>query len=120
MIVAIHFVNSYEEAIADLPDLLAGQGPKSPSSNHIGTHDYSRPPHGVVFGRAFDPEHVKELNRLYRGKGIGPVAWIAGDPSVVPPANPGPGYPEKAAENVKRAFAKWKDAGVADEDIVYY
>lgn len=48
------------------------------------------------------------------------MAWIAGDPSVVPPANPGPGYPEKAAENVKKAFAKWKDAGAVDEDIVYY
>ncbi|KAI1384551.1 uncharacterized protein F4822DRAFT_433095 [Hypoxylon trugodes] len=116
----IHFINSYEDAKAHLGDLLAGRGPKTPSSNHIGTHDYSRPPRAVIFGRAFAPADVQELNRLYRGTGKVPVAWIAGDPAVKPPAQPGPGYAEKGADNVKRAFFKWSEDGDNNEDILYY
>ncbi|RYP12600.1 hypothetical protein DL765_007231 [Monosporascus sp. GIB2] len=116
----IHFINSFEDAKANLGDLIAGRGPKSPSLNHIGSHDYSKPPRAIIFGRAFDPADVKELNRLYRGMGSAPVAWIAGDPAVKPPAHPGPGYAEKGAENVKKAFARWRDAGGNSEDIVYY
>ncbi|KAI5855064.1 hypothetical protein GGS23DRAFT_445781 [Durotheca rogersii] len=115
----IHFVNSYEYAKENLGDLIAGRGPKAPSGNVVGSHDYSKPPRAVIFGRAFAPEDVKELNRLFRGSGT-PVAWIAGDPSVIPPENPGPGYAEKAADNVKRALNRWKDAGANSEDIVYY
>jgi hypothetical protein len=116
----IHFINSFEDARVNLPDLVAGHGPKSPSSNHIGTHDYSEPPRAVIFGRAFDPAHIKELNHLCRGMGSTPIAWIAGDPTTTFPAQPGPDYAEKEAENVKRALARWRDAGPSDEDIVYY
>ncbi|KAJ9652087.1 hypothetical protein H2198_008673 [Neophaeococcomyces mojaviensis] len=116
----IHFINSLEDAKTNLGDLLAGRKPKSPSPNHIGTHDYSKPPRAVVFGRAFDLADVKELNRLHRGTGSGPVAWIAGDPAAIPPAQPGPGYAEKAAANVKKALARWMDREGNDEDIIYY
>lgn len=116
----IHFINSIEDAKADLADLLAGRGPKSPSSNHIGTHDYSIPPRAVIFGRAMDPAHVKELNYLYRGTGSASVAWIAGNPTVVPPAQPRPGYAENAANDVKKALGSWMKAGGNNEDIVYY
>ncbi|KAL1880927.1 hypothetical protein Plec18167_003462 [Paecilomyces lecythidis] len=116
----IHFIASFEDAQANFADLIAGRGPKSPSSNSIGSHDYKKPPRAIVFGRAFDPNHVIQLNQIYRGIGNGPVAWIAGDSDVKPPGNPGPGYAEKAADNVKRAFARWKEAGGITEDIVYY
>ncbi|KAL2867771.1 uncharacterized protein BJX67DRAFT_380711 [Aspergillus lucknowensis] len=116
----IHFVNSFEDAKADIPELIAGRGPKRPGSNNIGSGDYSRPPRAVIFGRAFDPEHVLELHRLFRGTGSMPVAWIAGDPQFVLPAEIPAGYAEKAADNVKRAFAKWEDAGDMSEEIVYY
>ncbi|KAF2788276.1 hypothetical protein K505DRAFT_315156 [Melanomma pulvis-pyrius CBS 109.77] len=116
----IHFINSMEDANADLASLLAGAGPKSPSSNHIGTHDYSTPPRVVIFGRAMDPAHVKEINHRYRGNGSTSVAWIAGNPAVVPPAQPGLGYAENAANNVKKALERWMKAGGNNEDIVYY
>ena len=119
-VAVIHFINTFEDAKADLPDLLAGRGPKSPSSNHIGTHDYSKPPAAVIFGRAFDPDHVTELNRLCCGAGSVPIAWIAGDPTILPPAHPGPGYAENSAKNVKRAFERWRDAGGKDEEVVFY
>ncbi|KAI8948683.1 hypothetical protein F4801DRAFT_556188 [Xylaria longipes] len=116
----IHFINSFEYAKENLPDLLAGRGPKSPSTNQIGTHDYTKQPRAVIFGRAFDPADVKELNQLCRGTGSVPVAWIAGDPAVKPPAHPDQAYAKKGAENVKRAFMEWEKAGTGSEDIVYY
>ncbi|KAI0440292.1 hypothetical protein F4803DRAFT_480617 [Xylaria telfairii] len=116
----IHFVDSFAYAKENLAQLLAGRAPKSPSSNHIGTHNYGKSPRGVIFGRAFDPAHVKELNNLCRGASSIPVAWIAGDPTVKPPAHPDVRYAEKGADNVKRALMEWINAGVGSEDIVYY
>lgn len=116
----IHFINSFEDAIANLAELLAGKGPKLPSRNHIGTHDYSRPPRAVIFGQAFAAEHVKELHHLYGGQGGRPMAWIAGDPNVVPPEHPGPDYAERAANSVKRVLAEWESAGASNDNIVYY
>ncbi|KAI1612247.1 hypothetical protein EDD36DRAFT_420095 [Exophiala viscosa] len=116
----IHFINTFEDAKANLGSLVAGHGPQTPSSNHIGSHDYSKPPRAVVFGRAYNSAHVKELHRLFRGKANHPVAWIVSDPSVKPPGRPGPSYAEEAANNVRRAFARWSDAGGADKDLVYY
>jgi hypothetical protein len=119
-ILVIHFINSYEDAKADLGHLLAGRGPQTSTPNHIGSHDYSRPPRAVMFGRAFQADDVKEMHRLYSGKGVGTIAWIAGDPSIVPPENPGRGYAEKGAENVKKAFLKWQKDGANTEEIIWY
>ncbi|KAH8892246.1 hypothetical protein GQ53DRAFT_806132 [Thozetella sp. PMI_491] len=117
----IQFITSFEDAKTYIGDLLAGRGPGDCPPTHIGSHDFSKPPRAVFFGRAFTGEQVKEIHSLHKGKGVaGPVAWIAGDPAVVPPANPGPGYAEKAAENVKRALAGWIEAGANSEEIVWY
>ena len=121
MAAVIHFINSFEDAKKDLGELLDGREPKLSKTNHVGTHDYSQPPHAVVFGRAFAGHEVKELNRLYRGHGAGPVAWIAGDPeAVLPKPSEDPNYAEKGAESVKRAFARWKEAGSDSDDVVLY
>jgi hypothetical protein len=45
---------------------------------------------------------------------------IAGDPNTKFPANLGLDYAEKAAQNVVKAFLKWKESGADSEDIVYY
>ncbi|KAK4899208.1 hypothetical protein LTR27_003439 [Elasticomyces elasticus] len=117
----IHFINSFEDAKDNLGELLAGRGPKqSCKSNHIGSHNYSQLPRAVIFGRAFAEGEVNELNRLYRSTSSVPVAWIAGEESIVPPPQPGPGYAEAGAENVKRAFERWREAGAKSDVIVYY
>jgi hypothetical protein len=120
LMVVIHFVTSFEQAKAEFADLIAGRGFKIPSSNDIGTHDYTRLPRAIVFGRAYDPDDVAELNRLFRGAGSASLAWIAGDRNVNPPAQLGPDYAEKATDNTKRAFARWRDSGCISEDIFYY
>ncbi|KAK5713066.1 hypothetical protein LTR15_011427 [Elasticomyces elasticus] len=117
----IHFINSCEDAKDNLGELLAGHGPtQSCKPNHIGSHDYNQLPRAVIFGRAFAEGEVNELNRLYRSTSSVPVAWVAGKPSVVPPSQPGPGYAEAGAENVKRAFERWREAGAKSDEIVYY
>ncbi|KAI1421979.1 hypothetical protein F5Y12DRAFT_765076 [Xylaria sp. FL1777] len=116
----IQFINSFEDAKINFPGLLAGHGPILQISNSIGSRNFARLPRGIIFGRAFDPEEVKELNRLFRDTGSSPVAWIAGDPSITPPAHPGPGYAEKAAQNVTKALRRWIDDGAKNRDIIYY
>ncbi|KAI0546527.1 hypothetical protein F4679DRAFT_557106 [Xylaria curta] len=116
----IQFIQSFEDAKANFASLLAGDGPTSKISNNLGSHDFTRPPRGIIFGRAFDPEDVKELNRLFRDATSQPVAWIAGHPAVRGPPVPTPGYAEKAADNVKRALQKWMNDGADSRDIVYY
>lgn len=80
----------------------------------------ARLPVQCFFGKAFNHEHVVELDKLFRGKGNAPVAWIAGGPNTEFPANPGSDYAEKAAQNVVKAFLEWKESGANSEDIVYY
>lgn len=87
---------------------------------HIGSHKFGRHPRGIFYRLAFNPEDVKDPDRLFGDVSSSPVAWIAGDPSVIPQAYPGADYAEKAAENVKREFQKWSDDGANNRDIIYY
>ncbi|KAI1322240.1 hypothetical protein F5Y16DRAFT_413354 [Xylariaceae sp. FL0255] len=117
----IHFINSFEDAKTYIGDLLAGRGPGDCPPNHVGSHDYSKSVCCIFFGRAFTGEQVKEVHSMHHRKGVnGPVAWLAGDPAIVPPANPGSAYAEKAAENVKRALLGWVEAGADSEEIIWY
>jgi hypothetical protein len=116
----IQWINSFEYAKDNLADLLAGRPPTSPSDDPVGTHNYGQLPRAIIFGRAFPHEQAKELNRLFRGSSAKPVAWIVGDPDVVPPAHPGPDYAAKGAAHVKAAFSKWNASGGNTDDILYY
>ncbi|KAI1813277.1 hypothetical protein GGS20DRAFT_586696 [Poronia punctata] len=116
----IQFIASVKDAKENFASLLAGNGPKTQISNDVGSHNFSRPPRAIIFGRGYTDEEVRELNRLFRGSASQPVAWIAGDPSIAPPTNPGPAYALKAAENVKRTLFSWIEAGGESEEVVYY
>uniref|UniRef100_A0A8H7N2K0 Uncharacterized protein n=1 Tax=Bionectria ochroleuca TaxID=29856 RepID=A0A8H7N2K0_BIOOC len=126
MSAVIHFVTSFEEAKTYIGELLAGRGPGDCPPNHVGSHDYSKHSRCIFFGRGYTEEQVREIYSLHRGKGVdGPVAWIAGDPAVGPPPNPGPGgygpeFAEKAAESVKQALSKWINNGAQSEEIIWY
>ncbi|KAI0144485.1 hypothetical protein GGR57DRAFT_482191 [Xylariaceae sp. FL1272] len=117
----IRFFNDAKEAKENIPSLLAGKGPKSASPNQVGTHDYSKVPRAVIFGRAIDPALVIELHELCKGAGQTPVAWIASDPTYeVPPGLPPPGYGERAANTLKGTLMSWIDGGAKSDEIVYY
>ncbi|GIJ90289.1 hypothetical protein Asppvi_009243 [Aspergillus pseudoviridinutans] len=115
----IHFIQSYEAAEAELPHLLVGRDPQSQNPNDIGTHDYSRPPRAVLFGRGYEPQQVEELKKKFAGIAKEPVAWVRGNPADVPVA-PVPDYAQKVAVDMKTVLGKWRDAGAKDEEILVY
>ncbi|GAM38865.1 hypothetical protein TCE0_034f09942 [Talaromyces pinophilus] len=117
----IQFITSFDYAKAEFGNLLTGQPPKTPSSNDVGTHDYTQQPlRAIIFGRGYSFDQVSELYELFKGKSSTPIAWIAGDPDFVLPAKLPPDYAVMAAENTKRAFRRWEEAGGEREEIVLY
>jgi hypothetical protein len=118
--VVIQLITSFDYAKAEFGNLLSGQPPITPSSNTVGTHDYSQPLRAIIFGRGYSYDQVSELYELLRGKSGRPIAWIAGDPEFKLPAKLPPDYAVIAAENTKSAFRRWEEAGGDKEEIVLY
>lgn len=118
----IHFILSYEAAEAELPHLLAGREPQSQKSpNEIGSHDYSRPPRAVIFGRGYEPQQVEELKKKFARVAQEPVAWVRGDPADLPAGGAaGPDYAQKIAADMKKVLHQWRDGGEKDEEILVY
>ncbi|KAF7178943.1 hypothetical protein CNMCM7691_007767 [Aspergillus felis] len=116
----IHFIQSDEAAEAELPHLLAGRDPQSQNPNDVGTHDYSRPPRAVIFGRGYEPQQVEELKKKFAGIAKEPVAWVRGNPADAPVGAVGPDYAQKVGLDMKRLLGKWRDAGAKDEEILVY
>ncbi|CBF80104.1 hypothetical protein AN7786.2 [Aspergillus nidulans FGSC A4] len=117
----IHFIASPEAVHAELPLLLSGQDPQPAvtSPNDVGTHDYSRPPRAVVFGRGYAPEFVQQLKERYQSYCPEPVAWVMGDPATAPTDPPPPGYAEATANTIKNVLATWREQGERDAFLVY-
>ncbi|CAG7990290.1 unnamed protein product [Penicillium salamii] len=61
----IHFIQSLKAAQSEIPHILAGRDPQSPSNN-IGTKNYTHQARAIIFGRAFDLELLgtRAENRL--------------------------------------------------------
>ena len=91
-LLVIHFTTSYEEIEAELPAILAGRDPQSPSPYDVGTHNYNKPPVAMVLGRAFQPAQGEELRKKCEGYAKGPVIWLVGDPARYLPPPYGPDY----------------------------
>lgn len=116
----IHFILSYEAAEAELPHVLAGRDPQSRSPNEIGTHDYSRPPRAVIFGRGYGPQQVEELKKKFAGVAKEPVAWVRGNPADLPAGAAGPDYVQNIAADMKKVLREWRDGGGKDEEVLVY
>lgn len=119
----VHFIQSNEAALKEIPELLAGRDPQSSDDNGVGTHDYSRPPRAVIFGRGYALEDIEQFYKASAGSNVDPVVWIAGDPAKKPGPNvppPGPGYAKVAAEDVKVLLEKWKEEGATKDGIILW
>ncbi|KAF7166982.1 hypothetical protein CNMCM5623_000470 [Aspergillus felis] len=113
-------MKSDEAAEAELPHLLAGRDPQSQNPNDVGTHDYSRPPRAVIFGRGYEPQQVEELKKKFAGIAKEPVAWVRGNPADAPVGAVGPDYAQKVGLDMKRLLNEWRDSGAKDEEILVY
>ncbi|KAJ5303061.1 hypothetical protein N7476_009860 [Penicillium atrosanguineum] len=119
----VHFIQSNEAALKEIPELLAGRDPQSSDDNGVGTHDYSKPPRAVIFGRGFPLENIEQYYKACAGSNADPVAWIAGDPAKKPDPNappPGPGYAKFATDGVKAVLEKWKEEGATKDGIILW
>jgi hypothetical protein len=120
MFSVIHFIQTVEAAEAELPHILAGREPQCQDPNDVGTHDYSRPPRAIIFGRGFAPEQVEGLFEKFKGCATEPVAWLRGDPKDAPVGPPGPGYAQEVVVDMKKVLDKWREAGAKEEEILVY
>ncbi|KAL4737840.1 hypothetical protein BDV11DRAFT_190692 [Aspergillus similis] len=117
----IHFIASPKALHAELPLLLSGQDPEPVVTrpNEVGTHDYSRPPQAVIFGRGYTMEFVQQVKEAYQSRSPEPVAWVTGDPATAPSGPPPPAYAEATANTVKNVLAAWREQGGGDAFLVY-
>jgi hypothetical protein len=90
----------------EITALLAGRDPRFRSPNEIETHDYSRPPHAVIFGRGYGPQQVEELKKKFAGVAKEPVAWVRENPADLPAGAAGPDYAQNIAADMKKVLKK--------------
>ncbi|KAK5626619.1 hypothetical protein RRF57_002334 [Xylaria bambusicola] len=75
----VRFIQTYEAAQADLPYLLRGEAPPNAPTNSVGSGDYSRPAHAVLFGRGFTQQQAEMLYAQHAASVASPpVLWAAG------------------------------------------
>ncbi|KAJ5634463.1 hypothetical protein N7528_002305 [Penicillium herquei] len=118
----IHFIQTNEAAIAEIPQLLNGQDPNS-QDNDLGTHNYTRPARAVIFGRGYDRADIDAFRADCEGITKEPVAWIVGDPAKAPAPGappPGPGYAGVVANLVKEAILGWIAEGAIEDEVIMY
>jgi hypothetical protein len=119
----VHFIQTNEAALEEIPRLLAGRDPQSSDDNGVGTHEYGQPVRAVIFGRGYSLEDIEQFYKASAGSNVDPVAWIVGDPAKKPNPNgppPGPGYAQVAADGVKAALEKWKSEGATKDGIILW
>ena len=121
--IVIHFIQTNEAALEELPHLLAGRDPQSPSDNEVGSHSYNRPARVVIFGRGYAMEDIETFRSACAGSAEEPVAWIVGDPAKEPApgaAPPGDGYAKIAADITKSIISQWKESGASKDEVFLY
>ncbi|KAJ5727308.1 hypothetical protein N7493_005128 [Penicillium malachiteum] len=112
----IHFIQTNEAAIAEIPQLLSGQDPNT-QDNGVGTHNYTRPARAVIFGRGYDQSDIDAFRAACEGITKEPVAWIPPAPGAPPP---GPGYSGVVANLVKEALLGWIAGGSVRDEVILY
>ncbi|KAJ5287433.1 hypothetical protein N7478_003119 [Penicillium angulare] len=119
----IHFIQTNEAAIKELPLLLAGQDPQSTDDNGVGSHQYGRPVRAVIFGRGYGIDDIESFKAACEGAALEPVGWIAGDPAKAPAPGappPGPDYFKTASKLTKEAVFKWVESGAGKDQVILY
>lgn len=119
----IHFIQTNDAALAEIPHLLAGRDPQSPHDNGVGSGNYSQPARAVVFGRGFSLPDVEAFRAACEGVNQEPVVWVVGDPAKMPTPGappPGEGYAKIAAQGTKDIILKWKEDGAGKDELILY
>lgn len=73
----VHFISTPETAKKDLPNFLLQQPPSEPTSDDIGSQNYSRPAEAFIFGLGYTNDMIHDLRKACEGVGQG-VPWLIG------------------------------------------
>ena len=71
----IHYIDSPEAGVRDLPLLLNKKPPTSQSAGDVGSQIYTRPPQAVILGGAYTNDIVETLRKACDGVQPG-VPWL--------------------------------------------
>lgn len=119
----IHFIQTNDAALAELPHLLAGRDPQSPHDNGVGSGNYSQPARAVIFGRGYSLSDVETFRAACEGVNQEPVIWVVGDPAKMPAPGappPGEGYAQAAAQGAKDIIMNWKETEADEDELVLF
>lgn len=114
--VVVQFITGPEAAISEIPTLLQGQLPVSPTST-LGTGNVSVRPKAIVLGGAFVEtfEDVKrEVEKQMVEIGGSKIAWCMHDASKPHPPI-GPEYGKAVLERCRELLGRLRDGGKLDE-----
>ncbi|KAJ5548241.1 hypothetical protein N7513_005475 [Penicillium frequentans] len=119
----IHFIQSNDAALAEIPHLLAGRDPQSPHDNGVGSGNYSQPARAVICGHGYSVSDVENFRAACEGVNQEPVVWVLSDPAKqrAPDASlPGEGYAKVAAQLAKDIIMKWKEDGADKDEVIFF
>lgn len=103
----VHFIESSDACISEIPAILNGQMPSNPNST-LGTGNISDRPVAVILGGGFDDAFDMVYNEVERA--LGPsgsgVPWLRNDTNKPGPGDLGPGYGTVAAQRMKQVLGE--------------
>lgn len=106
----IHFVQTVDAGKQQIPALLRGDNPGSPSST-LGSKNYERTSIAIIFGAAFEDQDIQELREAVKGvKGTKRVPWLRPDTSKPTPP-PGPEYGKAMVTRIKETIKELEEKG---------
>lgn len=125
----LQFINSASRAKAENPAILAGKAPSPNPDEDIGSHDFSRRPAAIAFGRGFELQDVKDIRAACQAPDTH-VAWLcssavdiannkASPPNLSDPKSVD-GYAASVAALVKDAVNKVMSEGKGTDEIYNY
>ncbi|EME83250.1 uncharacterized protein MYCFIDRAFT_71126 [Pseudocercospora fijiensis CIRAD86] len=125
----LQFINSASRAKAEIPAILAGKAPSPNPDENIGSHDFSKRPAAVAFGRGFELQDVKDIRAACQSPEIN-VAWLCSsavdiaNTKASPPNLSDPktvdGYAASIAALVKDTVNKVMTEGKGTNEIYNY
>ncbi|KAJ5993739.1 hypothetical protein N7451_009463 [Penicillium sp. IBT 35674x] len=118
----IHFVQTNDAALAEIPHLLAGRVPQTPHDNGVGSGNYSQPARAVIFGHGYSVSDVETVRAACEDVNQESVVWLV-DPAKqrAPDASPpGDGYAKVAAQVTKDIIMKWKKDGADKDEVILF
>ncbi|KAJ5726766.1 uncharacterized protein N7483_008123 [Penicillium malachiteum] len=119
----LHFINSVEVGVRDLPFLLQEQAPPSQGWANLGTQRYGEKVGAVVAGGGYNDADFARLREACEGKSR--IPWLRHDISneillTQPKQNVGIEYGEQLSKQIVEVLGSLKKKNKMEEDGVYW